>query len=76
MPPLILKCATIGSNLEDYSVLEDGVVVGRIFLSPGAAQERPWMWASGHNGDIPRAAFGYVPTREAMAAFAKSWRRE
>jgi hypothetical protein len=34
------------------------------------------MWASGHNGDYRRAAFGYEPTREdAMAAFAKSWRR-
>jgi hypothetical protein len=76
MHPLILKRAPIGSNLEDYSVLEDGVVVGRIFLSPGAPQERPWMWASGHNGEIRRAAFGYEPTREAaMAAFAKSWRR-
>jgi hypothetical protein len=33
--------------------------------------------ASGHNGDIRRAAHGYEPTREAaMAAFAKSWRRE
>jgi len=30
-----------------------------------------------HNGDIKRAAHGYEPTREAaMAAFAKSWRRE
>jgi hypothetical protein len=30
------------------------------------------MWASGHNGDIRRAAPGYEPTREAaMAAFAK-----
>jgi hypothetical protein len=29
-----------------------------------------WMWASGHNGDIRRAAHGYEPTREdAMAAF-------
>jgi hypothetical protein len=29
------------------------------------------------NGDIRRAAHGYEPTREqAMAAFAKSWRRE
>jgi hypothetical protein len=33
------------------------------------------MWASGHNGDIKRAAFGYEATRkDAMAAFAKSWR--
>jgi hypothetical protein len=77
MPPFILKRAPIGSNLEDYSVLEDGVVIGRIFLSPGAPQERPWMWASGHNGDISRAAFGDEPTREAaLAAFAKRWRRE
>jgi hypothetical protein len=31
----------------------------------------------GDNGDISRAAHGYEPTREAaMAAFAKSWRRE
>ena len=37
---------------------------------------RPWMRASGHNGDIKRAAHGYEATREAaMAAFAKSWRR-
>jgi hypothetical protein len=36
----------------------------------------PWMWASGHNGDIRRAAHGYEQAREAaMAAFAKSWRR-
>src|SRR5262245_43993646 len=33
--------------------------------------------ASGHNGQIKRAAHGYEATREAaMAAFAKSWRRE
>jgi hypothetical protein len=31
------------------------------------------MWASGHNGNIKRAAHGYEQTREAaMAAFAKS----
>jgi hypothetical protein len=33
------------------------------------------MWASGHNGDIQTHTA--EPTREAaMAAFAKSWRRE
>jgi hypothetical protein len=56
----------------------------RRFLPRGFSQGRgrphrrtvPWMWASGHNGDIGRAAHGYEPTREAaMAAFAKSWRR-
>ena len=35
------------------------------------------MWASGHNGDIRRAAHGYEATREqAMAAFKRSWHRE
>jgi hypothetical protein len=35
------------------------------------------MWASGHNGDIKRAAHGYEATREAAtAAFAKWWWRE
>jgi hypothetical protein len=62
---------------DDYDVLEDSVVVGRIFLVPTAPEGRPWMWASGHNGDPRRAAHGYEPTREAaMQAFAKSWRRE
>jgi hypothetical protein len=46
-------------------VLEHGVVVGRIFTVPTAPQDRPWMWASGHNGDIRRAAHGYEPTRDA-----------
>jgi hypothetical protein len=62
---------------DDYDVLENGVVVGRIFVTPAAPQDRQWMWASGHNGDIRRAAHGYEATREAaMAAFAKSWRRQ
>ena len=44
MTALILKRAPIGSNQDDYDVLEDGVVVSRIFLSSGAPQDRPWMW--------------------------------
>jgi hypothetical protein len=60
---------------DDYVVLENGVVVGRIFKVPVAPQDRPWMWASGHNGDIKRAAHG-LTREQAMAAFAKSWRRE
>jgi hypothetical protein len=43
---------------DDYDVLEGGVVVGRIFTSPATPQDRQWMWASGHNGDIRRAAHG------------------
>jgi len=35
------------------------------------------MWASGRNRDLRRAAHHYEATLEAaMAAFAKSWRRE
>src|SRR5262245_25990570 len=60
-----LKWPRIG---DDYEVLENGQV---------APQDRAWRWASGHNGKIRRAAHGYEPTREAaMAAFAKSWRRD
>ena len=74
-----LKRAPIGANLEDYDVLEDGVIVDRIlFISAAGPADRQWMWASGHNGDIiRRAAHGYEPTREeAMQAFARSWHRE
>jgi hypothetical protein len=61
---------------DDYDVLEDGVVVGRISKESAAPQDRPWMWASGHNGQLRRAAHDYEATREAaMAAFATSWRR-
>ena len=62
---------------DDYDVLENGVVVGRICKEQAAPQGRQWGWASGHNGDYRRAADGYEPTREAAtAAFAKSWRQE
>ena len=41
---LILKRAPVGDNPEDYSVLEEGVVVGRIFKSQVAPEGCPWMW--------------------------------
>ena len=73
---LILKRPPIGSNLEDYDVLDDGVIVGRIlFISAAGPADRQWMWASGHNGELQRATYGYAPTREdAKQAFARSWR--
>jgi hypothetical protein len=46
MTPLILKRAPIGDNQDDYAVLENGVVIGRIFTVPTAPQGRPWMWTS------------------------------
>jgi hypothetical protein len=81
-PPLILSRASTSASSgqwgpDDFDVLEDGAVVGRIFKVPNAPPEKPWMWASGHNRQIRRAAHGYAETREAaMAAFAKSWRQE
>jgi hypothetical protein len=63
MPPLILKRASASRSSgewrdDDYDVLENGVVIGRIFKVLVAPEGRPWMWASGHNGDIKRAAYG------------------
>jgi hypothetical protein len=70
---LTLKRAPIGPNEEDYDVLFNGVLVGRIVLSPSAPNDRQWMWSLDHRDRSP--TFGYEPTREAaMAAFAKSWR--
>ena len=33
------------SDSDDYDVLENGVVVDRIFISPAEPQDRRWMWA-------------------------------
>jgi hypothetical protein len=81
MSSLILTRASVSRpsgqwREDDYDVLENGVVVGRIFcLDAVGASGR--MWASGHNGEIKLAAHGYAETRKAaMAAFAKSWRRQ
>jgi hypothetical protein len=74
--PLILKRSPIGPNQDDFDVMEDGAVIGCIFLSPAAPQDRQWTLAYGYHDDRT-ATHSYEPTREAaMAAFAKSWRRE
>src|SRR5262249_16547333 len=60
------------------TVLADGIVVGRIMKTEAAPVGSPWMWtlAFGHHEDRT-PTHGYAATREAaMAAFAKSWRRE
>jgi len=75
MTPLILKRAPTGWNQEDYEVLEDGVVIGRVFLMPIGLKGWPWMWAIRERKG-PTPGHGYEPTCEAaMAAFAKSWRK-
>jgi hypothetical protein len=80
---LILKRASASRSSghwsdDDYDVLCDGAVVGRIFKANAAPVGTPWMWTlifPHHEGCTP--THGYAATREAaMAAFARSWRRE
>jgi hypothetical protein len=63
---------------DDYDVLANGVVVGRIFNSAASPVGQPWMRTlifEHHQDRTP--THGYAATREAaMAAFAKSWRKE
>jgi hypothetical protein len=46
---------------DDYDVLENGIVVGRIFKVPVPPQDRPLMWASGHNGRYAGPRIGMKP---------------
>jgi hypothetical protein len=83
MPALILKRASASRpsgewSDDDYDVLADGIVVGRIMKAAAVPVGMSWMWtlAFGHHEDRT-PTHGYAATREAaMAAFAKSWRRE
>jgi hypothetical protein len=60
---------------DDFNVVADGVVVGRVFKAEVAPAGMPWMWTMLFDYRWP--THGYEPTREAaMAAFAKSWRQE
>jgi hypothetical protein len=59
----------------DYEVIADDWIIGRIVLSDSSPAERPWLWSLDHEfyrGREP--THGYEPTRDAaLAAFAKSW---
>ncbi len=59
-------------------MLADGGVVGRIMRAAAVPVGMSWMWTLAFDYHEDRAPIhGYEPTREAaMAAFAKSWRRE
>ena len=63
---------------DDYDVLAEGIVVGRIMKAAAAPVDSPWLWTLAYGYHEDRTpTHGYEPTREAaMAAFAKSWRRE
>ena len=65
-------------NDDDFDVLADGAVVGRILKVHAAPVGAPRKWTLDleyHEDRTP--THGYAATRdEAMAVFAKSWRRE
>jgi hypothetical protein len=67
MAALILKRASASRPSgewkdDDYDVLADGVVVGRIFNAAASPVSTPWIWT-------------LLSREAAMAPFAKSWRR-
>ena len=80
MTSLMLKRASASRpsgvwNDDDFNVVADGVVVGRIFKVHAAPVGTPWMWTMLFDYRWP--THGYAASREtAMAAFAESWRRE
>lgn len=60
---------------DDYDVLEDGRVIGRIMKRPQNQPERPWFWTI-TDANFPRSLDnrGYSPTREdAIADFKARW---
>ena len=77
---LILKRASTSRssgewNNDDFDVLADGVVVGRILKVHAAPVGTPRMWTMLFDYRWP--THGYAARREtAMVAFAKSWRPE
>jgi hypothetical protein len=80
---LILKRASLSRSSgqwsdDDYDVLCEGEVVGRIYKATGRAPENAWFWGLAYGYHRDRSpVHGHEPTREAaVAAFAKSWRRE
>jgi ADP-ribosylglycohydrolase len=81
LAPLILKRASASRSSgewsdDDYDVLADGVVVGRIMKAAAKPADASWLWTYGQHEDRT-PTHGYEATREAaMAAFAKSWRHE
>jgi hypothetical protein len=81
MGQLVLKRAAASRlsgewNDNDYDVLAEGIVVGRIMKAAAAPVGTSWLWTLACHHEDRSPIYGYEPTREAaMAAFAKSWRR-
>jgi hypothetical protein len=80
--PLVLKRASASRpsgewSDDDYDVLTNGAVVGRIMKAAAAPEGTPWLWTLAFGQHEDRTpTHSYEATRAtAMAAFAKSWRR-
>jgi hypothetical protein len=82
MPTLILKRASANRRSGQWSdnddVLAGGVVVGGIMKAAAKPADASWLWTLAYGQHEDRTpTHGYEPTREAaMAAFARSWRRD
>ena len=83
MSSLILKRASASRRSgewsdDDYDVLADGVVVGRIMKAAAKPADASWLWTLAYGYHEDRTpTHGYEATREAaMAAYGKSWRRK
>jgi hypothetical protein len=78
--PLFLKRTATSrtSGDDDYDVLAEGVIVGRIMRDATAPEAAQWFWSLAYGYHKDRSpTYGYAATRvAAMADFAKSWRRE
>ncbi len=79
MTQLILKRASASRPSghwydDDYDVLCEGEVVGRIMKAAAAPVGQPWLWTLAYGYHEDRTpTHGYEATREAaMTAFAKS----
>jgi hypothetical protein len=86
MPSLILKRASASCSSgewkeDDYHVIADSKVVGRIFHAAASPVGQPWMWTLifGYHEDRARPRTATNRREAAMAAFAiskKRWSRE
>ena len=78
MSDLILKSARIAwpdmeSDRDDYAVLHEGKIVGRIVQVSLAGNEQRWTWSFRRHGET-EYEMGHTATRdEAMAAFRRAW---
>jgi hypothetical protein len=75
---LFLKRSELAhAGFDDYDVLFEGNLVGRIYCGKSGSGDKPWFWGLAYGYHKDRTPMhGYEDSREAaMAAFRKSWDR-